>query len=443
MVTDDPPTAQTVPSRLHERDQWVCWRTEQRDGEATKLPVEPVTGGFASTTDPDTWREFGVARGYAAARDTDVDGVGFVFTEADSLVGVDLDDCRDPATGELDEPAATIVEDLDSYTEVSPSGTGVHVLLEGELPEGRNRRGTIELYDEARYFTVTGAHLTGTPRSVEARQEALTAVHAEHVGRQAGTEADGQGTSRADVNAAQADAAAEATTDVPSPGGVDANANANGDGAGSGPAALSDEELLDRAMSAANGEKFRRLWNGRTTGYDSHSEADMALCVLLAFWTGGDRGRIDRLFRESGLMREKWDEIHYADGRTYGEGTIERALEVTDERYEPQTDGRTETETGGPERSEGAATERAVENPEDPDVDGVRGRSRAHLVERNRLLRRRVEEQAARIEALKAALERQSKDMPDKHPSERRTSDVTTDSVGVRERLGEWIDRMH
>jgi len=74
---------------------------------------------------------------------------------------------------------------------------------------------------------------------------------------------------------------------------------------------------------------------GDTSGYESHSEADMALCRLLAFWTGRDRSRMDRLFRQSGLARDKWDEVHYADGSTYGEKTLERAIARTDDVYTP------------------------------------------------------------------------------------------------------------
>lgn len=84
-------------------------------------------------------------------------------------------------------------------------------------------------------------------------------------------------------------------------------------------------------MAATNGAKFERLWNGNTAGYESHSEADMALCCLLAFWTGGDATQMDRLFRQSGMYRGKWDEVHYADGSTYGEKTVERAIQTTTE----------------------------------------------------------------------------------------------------------------
>jgi primase-polymerase (primpol)-like protein len=92
-------------------------------------------------------------------------GIGFVFTPEDDLCGVDLDGCLDPETGEIEGWAQEIIEELDSYTEISPSGTGVHVLVRGTLPAGRNRKGRFEAYDRGRYFTVTGRHLAGTPRA--------------------------------------------------------------------------------------------------------------------------------------------------------------------------------------------------------------------------------------------------------------------------------------
>ena len=92
---------------------------------------------------------------------------------------------------------------------------------------------------------------------------------------------------------------------------------------------LFDDGLLQKARDAENGEKFERLLRGSTAGYESHSGADMVPCSLLAFCIGSDEQQIDRIFRDSGLIREKWDEVHYADGSTYGEKTIERAVAGT------------------------------------------------------------------------------------------------------------------
>src|SRR5215203_5725254 len=151
--------------KMRDLRQWLCWRTEERDGKPTKVPYDPSTGEKAESTNPKTWTSYEKARG--ACRDHGYEGIGFVFTSEDDLCGVDLDKCLDPETGEIEPWAWAIIKELDSYTELSPSGTGVHVLVRATLPEGRNRKGRFEAYDRRRYFTVTGEHLAGTPRVVE------------------------------------------------------------------------------------------------------------------------------------------------------------------------------------------------------------------------------------------------------------------------------------
>nr|WP_246308266.1 hypothetical protein [Halosimplex rubrum] len=320
------------------------------------------------------------------------DGVGFVFTDDDPIVGVDLDDCRDPETGDVDDAALDIIERLDSYTEISPSGTGYHVLITGELPEGRNRRGSIELYDTARFFTVTGNHVEETPTHVARRQDALVAIHREYVHD---TDSD-----------VKSESGYRGTTDEQSAtnggGGVDVD--------------LEDEEILEKATNASNGTKFERLWNGNTVGYDSQSEADMALCYLLAFWTGGDQTQVDQLFRQSGLLREKWDEVHYADGSTYGEKTIERAIANTSEFYDPDS-GDESTQSHA---SSSTSTTDAGRDESD--------RSHAYLAEKNRLLTDRVDELEAtleqkneRIETLEAEIERLTEELADRDRETDRT----------------------
>jgi putative DNA primase/helicase len=375
MVSESSLTVSVLPEVLREREQWVCWREEDREGKPTKIPVTPRGGGFASSTDPETWGGFETALEYTETEYAD--GVGFVFTDDDPIVGVDLDDCRDPETGDVDDAARDIIDRLDSYTEVSPSGTGYHVLIRGELPDGRNRRGSIELYDTARFFTVTGDHVDETPTHVARRQDALAAIHHEYV----------------------QDTDSDTASESGQRGATDEEAATNG--AVTVDVDLEDEELLEKATNASNGEKFERLWNGNTVGYDSQSEADMALCYLLAFWTGGDRTRIDHLFRESGLLREKWDEVHYADGSTYGEKTIERAIASTSEFYDPDAgDKSTHASTSTGVSSAGASRDDSE-------------RSRAYLAEKNRLLTERVDELEAtlerkteRIETLEADVER-------------------------------------
>ncbi|WP_255198921.1 phage NrS-1 polymerase family protein [Halorarius litoreus] len=395
--------AEAIPETLRERDQWVCWREEERDGKPTKIPVTPGAGGFASATESETWASFEAALDYSETEHAD--GIGFVFTDDDSIVGIDLDDCLDPETDDVDDAALDIIERLDSYTEVSPSGTGYHVLITGALPEGRNRRGSVELYDTARFFTVTGDHVEWTPTRVARRQDALTAIHREYV----------QDTERDTASESEQRDGTDARSPTTDAADVDVD--------------LEDEDLLEKARNASNGEKFERLWNGNTVGYDSQSEADMALCCLLAFWTGGDRTQMEQLFRQSGLMREKWDEVHYADGSTYGEKTIERAIATTSEFYDPDAGGDTEDPHGTPDWVATGGT------PDDAD------RSRAYLAEKNRLLSERVDELEAaleqkteRIESLEAEIERLTNELaardqetPQYHKEDSGTGDETGD----------------
>ena len=154
--------------------QWLCWRVEEREGKPTKVPYSPITGQRASSTNPETWA--GYQEALRACKEQGYGGIGFVFTPEDDLCGVDLDGCLDPETGEIEGWAQEVIGELDSYTEISPSGTGVHILVRGELPEERNRKGRFEAYDRGRYFTVTGKHLAGTPQNIEERQEELRGV---------------------------------------------------------------------------------------------------------------------------------------------------------------------------------------------------------------------------------------------------------------------------
>ncbi|NLV03597.1 phage NrS-1 polymerase family protein [Haloferax volcanii] len=305
-MTPPLPTRDTLPDTLLERDHWVGWRKQTRGGDETKVPVS-VNGGYASATDAVTWTTFDEALAYA--RGGAADGVGFVFSTDDPYVGIDLDKCRTRETGETEAWATEIIDQLASYTEISPSGTGYHIIVRGSLPPGGNRTGNLELYEHARFFTMTGDHVDETPTTVADRTDELTAIHGAYFETQH-TQSGTQTSNTPNITTTSS------TVDTP---GND----------------LTDEDVVERASNAANGPKFSRLWKGDTSAYDSHSEADMALCSILAFWTGGDTAQIDRLLRDSGLYRKKWDETHFADGSTYGEKTIERSVSGTSDFYDP------------------------------------------------------------------------------------------------------------
>ena len=283
------PDLESIPPDMRREKSWVNWHYQSREGDWTKVPIDPKTGRTASSTDPLTWGTD--AEALASFEGDAVDGIGFVFTPP--FCGVDLDDCRDPETGEIQAWARDIVKRLGSYTEVSPSGRGLHIILRGKLPPRGNRKGNIEMYDEGRYFCVTGQHLDGTPLEVNDRQEELSALHAEVFGQ----------------------AASPPLVMKPAP-------RARHE--------LSDEEILKKASTAKNGEKFKRLWAGDTNLHDGDdSRADESLVCLLAFYTGPDPERIERLFGQSKLAdREKWRQRP-----DYRQRTIAAALKVVDTYY--------------------------------------------------------------------------------------------------------------
>jgi len=283
-----------IPQSLKDCSQWVVWRRETREGKATKVPYTPVNGNTrASVTKPTDWGSFEQAA-EALARNQ-FDGIGYVLTADDPFTGVDLDHCLDPTTGVIERWALAIVDQLHSYTERSPSGTGLRIFVKGTLLQKGRKKGPIEFYSEARYLTVTGDHLVGTPLMIEDRHKTLQLVHAAHF----------------------------------SPPTRNGHHTAK-------PITADDETQLARMFASKNGAKIKKLWEGDSSDHRSHSEADFALCCGLAFWFGRDPERMDRLFRKSGLMREKWDSPRGES--TYGKDCVANACAKTTETYqEPET----------------------------------------------------------------------------------------------------------
>jgi primase-polymerase (primpol)-like protein len=198
-----------------------------------------------------------------------------MFSADDPFTGIDLDHCRDVETGQLNGWAVSHIVQVDSYTEVSASGTGVHSIVRGKKPGERCKKGDVEMYDRDHFFTTTGQHLVDTPATIEDRAAEVSAFYAFVFGE-----------------------------DAPEP---------QQQGAVGLPKVWSDEQLLTRATRGKNGARFQRLWAGDafdhlgSDGKPDESAADLALCRYLAFWTGRNRERMDRLFRQSGLMRPKWE----------------------------------------------------------------------------------------------------------------------------------------
>ncbi len=313
----------SIPSALKALNQWVCWKYEDRKGKPTKPPIAPHSAAKgalvrAKTSDPTTWAPFEAACNayrYADAA-MKLEGIGFCFAEGDGLTGIDLDHVIDPNTGTLNQEAAEILERFrGTYAEVSPSGEGLRLFCYGKPGRSGKNAGKLkwlEVYahPSRRYLTVTGNHRPGSASEVTEQQAALDWLHQRFMAAAEGQEATHKAaTAQGERGNAQAPA-----THPPAP--VEART-------------LTDAELLEKARAASNGAEFSRLFDqGDLSGHKGdRSSADQALCNLLAFWTGRDADRIDRLFRQSELIRGKWDEPHYEDGRTYGQETIAKAIQ--------------------------------------------------------------------------------------------------------------------
>ena len=123
-----------IPAELKSLARWATWRYHRQDDKWKKVPLDARTSRWMSVTDPDSWASFDEA--IECYRRPWIGGIGFVLAEGDPFTGVDLDQCRDPVTGALEPWAWEIIDDLDSYTEASPSGTGIKILVQGELTRG-------------------------------------------------------------------------------------------------------------------------------------------------------------------------------------------------------------------------------------------------------------------------------------------------------------------
>jgi primase-polymerase (primpol)-like protein len=246
-----------------------------------KIPLDPRT--LRPSNGPDAYADYQfVANRLADAHasmdgaGTRPDGLGFRF-EWDAIAPfgfVDLDHCRDPLTGIIEPWALAIITRMNSYTETSPSRTGVHIFCRTQRPpEGRCRKGHVEIYTRSRWATITGQHLAGTPFDLEDRTHELLALHQEVFG------------------------VAEAPAPLPPASSATTSP-------------FTDAELLHLALTAANGRSFYELYKGPVPPGD-RSRLDFDLVCKLMFWFAHNFDRVDRMFRQSALMRPKWNRADY------------------------------------------------------------------------------------------------------------------------------------
>ena len=307
-----------LSSELVTSKRWCIFKLDRprRIGQhMTKLPINAVTGRMAKSNDPASWSDFKTA--LAGYKKFDASGLGFFL--GDGWCCLDVDDQSEQLREFMSDPSdsSNLICQLlqatsHSYTEVSQSGTGIHIIFKGRKPQdSASRKGKYEMYDRTRFIALTGNTIRGctnvkTLSRDQVEQLAEMTVGKKEVGEPVSNQ---QKTPPAQYPRTQT------TTKV-----------------GYG---LSEQTIINRMRNnPRQGTKLSRLLDGDISLYNNdHSSADIALCNALAFWTNHDPRKMDNIFRQSGLMRGKWDEPHNSKGETYGQMTINDAIQHTPRGY--------------------------------------------------------------------------------------------------------------
>lgn len=293
---------------IKQKNQWVCWQYEERDGNQTKIPYNPKTGGKAQSNDPSTWIDFN----FALEKSNNYSGIGLMF--ADGICGIDIDNKNDDP--EFDKQAETIINLMDAYTERSPSGLGYHIIFKcdiSKIPQitvkekdadgkeiekqklddkyyVKNIHNEVECYFAGltnRYFTYTGEIIRD--KFIEDRTEQVLIFLDNYMLKDNFRKEKKPPPMREPLS----------------------------------------DNIIDKIRKSKQGVKFSALFDrGDLSSYNNDdSAADQALCNIFAFWLQGDINEIDRYFRQSALYRDKWER---ADYRT---STINNAIKNCGGKY--------------------------------------------------------------------------------------------------------------
>lgn len=287
-----------IPTELKHLKQWCIWKYEHRQGKKTKVPYS-IDNQMAKSNDERTWADYESAR--AAYQTHKADGLGFFFKEP--YMGIDIDDIaeeieRFKRNDIADNLIFEMYESLKSYAEYSPSGTGIHIIIKGSVPGARRRKANVEMYDSGRFFTMTGNSLGKYTEVNEPNERTIDRLYRKYVGEQ---------------------------TVIQMPN-LDHGVTHD----------LNESEIVARILNSKQADLFKKFMNdGWQELYASQSEADMSFANLLAFWCARDFTKMDSLFRQSSLMRGKWDERR--GKTTYGEGTLYKAINEIQSVYTPTT----------------------------------------------------------------------------------------------------------
>lgn len=300
-------TYENIPQELRNLKQWGLFQLKwvKERNKNTKIPINPYNGKAGKSNDSSTWSDFDTAL-KALDEIERADGLAFYFTNG--YVGLDIDHISDDLADwhQGDSSVSNLINKFhlmtdETYMEVSQSGTGIHCIFKGKIPGKRRRKGNYEMYQQGRFFALTGNSI-GIPKIATLSKEKIQALYNFLFG---------------------ADKSVPNEIEEPEITALD----------------LSIPDIIKRAEESKIGTRFTMFMEGGWEQfYNSHSEADMAFANDLAFWTGRDFHKMDTIFRNSSLMRDKYDEKHGAT--TYGISLLNKAISETTNIYDPKQDGK-------------------------------------------------------------------------------------------------------
>lgn len=296
---------ENVPIALRSLDRWVVWKRTLREKGWTKVPYKPGHRRPIDFTDPANWSSFDAAVAAYSHDGAGWAGIGFVQDERDGIVGVDLDDvvsggviqawsAAQRSAGKkwsstAVDPSA-VIDQLGTYAELSPSGRGLHAFCFATKPGDSCRSGDFEMYSRKRWLSISGHRVSDQADLIDS-QDAVDSLYQMFLGN-----------AIALVSPCR-----------------------RRQGVREAIASLDDEVLIKRMFSSSCGQRITRLWRGDSSDFNGdRSAGDLALCSYLGWWTRKDQARMDRLFRMSGRLRDKWDERR--GELTYGERTLRAAI---------------------------------------------------------------------------------------------------------------------
>jgi len=279
-----------LPEEMKKRPNWVIVRTRKNDnGKIDKFLISPVTGKFAESDNSKTWTDYETACKYA--KENGGVALAYALDGKDKIACIDLDGCIDE-NGQYTPLANEVLSKAgNTYVEKSLSGRGLHIFgkTDGMDVRSFSKDGDMEFYQKSQFISMTGD------------------------------------------NAATKELASFDTEKMKGliEGKCERRTAWNGAGIGiDGISRMTDRDVVDKAIESKNGETFKSYYNGEDLK-KNHSNSDMALMNMLAFWCNGDKEQMLRIFATSGLYCPDKSPDYY-------EHTAIKAVRDTSERFQPK-----------------------------------------------------------------------------------------------------------